>query len=86
MNVKTRVVHCKKEKYNVYIGRPTQWGNPFIIGVDGTREEVLDKFEKYLLGFPALLEAAKKELKGKTLGCWCDPFRCHGHIYAKYID
>jgi hypothetical protein len=22
----TRVVHCKKEEYDVYIGRPSKWG------------------------------------------------------------
>jgi hypothetical protein len=36
MVVKSRVVHCKKEKYNVYIGRPSKWGNPFTHWPDGT--------------------------------------------------
>ena len=26
----------------VYIGRPSKWGNPFVMGVDGTREELPD--------------------------------------------
>lgn len=25
----TLVVHCKKAPYDVYIGRPGPWGNPF---------------------------------------------------------
>jgi len=81
-----KIVHCKKNRYDVYIGRPSRWGNPFIIGGDGTREEVLEKFEKYILGFPQLLEAAKKELKGKTLGCWCSPQACHGDVYKRLIE
>lgn len=31
------VVHCKRARYDVYIGRPSQWGNPFQIRHDGTR-------------------------------------------------
>jgi hypothetical protein len=31
----TKVVHCKKEKYDIYIGRPSKWGNPFVISKDG---------------------------------------------------
>lgn len=81
-----RIVHCKKEEYDVYIGRPSKYGNPFIIGMDGTREEVIAKFEAYLLGFPQLLEDAKRELKGKVLACWCAPELCHGDIYKKHIE
>ena len=43
-----RVVHCKKDSFDVYIRRPSKWGNPFSIGVDGTREEVIEKYRKYL--------------------------------------
>jgi hypothetical protein len=31
-----RVVHCKRAPHDVYIGRPSRWGNPYIIGHDGT--------------------------------------------------
>ena len=41
VNSKTRVVNCKKEPYDVYIGRPSKWGNPFKIGRDGSRQEVI---------------------------------------------
>lgn len=99
MSDKIRVVHCKKEKYDVYIGRPGRanasmygdptygmWGNPFILDIDGNREEVLDKFEKFLRGHPQLLALAKEKLKGKVLGCWCAPEKCHGDIYKKIIE
>ncbi len=39
----TRVLYCKKEPYDVYVGRPSKWGNPFVIGRDGRRGEVIRK-------------------------------------------
>ena len=79
-----KVVHCRKQKHDVYIGRPSPWGNPFSIGKDGSRTEVIAKFK-------ALFEHSEHEhakwmraninqLKGKTLGCWCAPQACHGDI------
>jgi hypothetical protein len=68
---KTKVVHCTRGKHDVYIGRPSQWGNPFVIGKDGTQ--------------PSLL-AALPELTGRTLGCWCAPDACHGDVLAELAD
>lgn len=76
------VVHCKKEPYDVYIGRPSKWGNPFVIGRDGTREEVIEKYRHYILHNPRLL-ADLSELKGKVLGCWCAPKPCHGDVLVE---
>lgn len=78
----TRVVHCKCENYDVYIGRPSKWGNPFSIGKDGDRGEVIDKYKTYLKSHPELISDARTELKGKVLGCWCAPQLCHGDILA----
>lgn len=64
----------------VYVGRPTKWGNPFVIGRDGTREEVIAKFEAYLRRSPTLMAAAQRELKGKDLTCWCAPLPCHAQV------
>lgn len=80
------VVHCKKDKYDVYIGRPGPWGNPFEIGKDGDREEVVQKYAEWLLAQPELVEKAKQELKGKVLGCWCAPKLCHGNILAEIAN
>ena len=80
-----KVVHCKKEKFDVYIGRPGKWGNPFMIGKDGTREEVIKKYEKWILTNKPLLKDLA-ELKGKTLGCWCKPANCHGDILKKLAE
>ena len=59
------VVHCKRARYDVYIGRPSQWGNPFQIGRDGTRAQVIARYERWLEEQPELL-AALPELAGKT--------------------
>lgn len=66
----TNIVHCKKAPYDVYIGRPSKWGNPYKIGPDGTREEVIQKYEE-LVRTSKILMNALPSLAGKTLGCWC---------------
>lgn len=81
----TKVVHCKKEPYDVYIGSPSKWGNPFKIGPDGDRMTVIKKYKAYLENTPFLLESLS-ELKGKTLGCWCSPEMCHGDVLVKLAD
>jgi len=83
--MKTRVVHCKKSKYDVYIGRPQKWGNPFTIGRDGTREQVIAKHRAWILQHPKLLNDLH-ELQGKVLGCWCSPSSCHGDTLAELAD
>jgi hypothetical protein len=67
------------------IDRTTPYGNPFIIGKDGTRGEVIAKFEQYLCTNPELMEKVKA-LKGKDLVCWCAPLACHGDVIAKYAN
>ena len=81
----TRVVHCKKEQYDCYIGRPSKWGNKFVIGKDGTREEVVQKYKEWVLQQPELM-ASLHELKDKTLACWCKPLACHGDVLAELAD
>lgn len=81
----TKVVNCKKEKYDVYIGRPSRWGNPFRIGKDGSREDVIQKFKEYFYSNPKLMKDAVA-LKGKTLGCYCKPSPCHGDIIVDFLD
>lgn len=79
-----RIVHCGKDFYDVYCGRPSQWGNPFLIGKDGTREEVIEKFEDFIRNNQYLLSRLH-ELKGKILGCWCAPKKCHCEVLLKLL-
>lgn len=91
--MKTKIVNIKKESYDVYIGRGSIWGNPFKIGIDGTREEVIEQCEEWLLGRISAPENPKRPtlaqiklyLTGKTLGCYCRPLACHGDIYLKFL-
>lgn len=79
------VVHCKRNRYDVYIGRPSKWGNPFEIGKDGSREEVIQQYEEWLLDQPGLLSNLP-ELKDKILACWCAPKACHGDILERLAN
>lgn len=85
--MRTRVVNkTSGEPYDVYIGRPGKWGNPFVIGRDGDRDEVIIAYRSWLLGQPDLVQAAKTELRGKVLACWCAPKPCHGDVLAEVAD
>ena len=81
-----RVVHCKKEPYDVYIGRGSKWGNPYMIGKDGDRDEAISKYEAYIMGPANHLIQDLPELVGKTLGCWCKPQACHGDILKIMVE
>ena len=66
-------------------GGPRKWGNPFVIGRDGTRDDVIARYELWLLEQPELVDALP-ELAGKTLGCWCAPRACHGDVLARLAN
>jgi hypothetical protein len=64
----------------VYVGRPSPWGNPFSIGRDGDREEVIFKYLSWLHENPVFVERARRDLAGRDLVCWCAPEACHAEI------
>lgn len=89
----TRVVHCRKEPYDVYIGRGSKWGNPWThLPLEGTqaeyqvatREDAIDAYERYLLDSELIHDL--RELKGQRLGCYCKPKACHGDILARLAN
>ena len=80
-----KVVHCQQYEYDIYIGHGTIWGNPFVIGKDGNRKEVIDKYRIYAQGNKEILESLPK-LKNKVLGCWCKPKPCHGDVLKEMIE
>lgn len=67
---------------DTFIGRPSKWGNPFVIGSDGDRETVIEKYRGWVVEQPELM-AALPELKGKRLACYCAPQPCHGDVLAE---
>lgn len=85
----TTVVNKYKDTYDVYIGRGSIFGNPFVIGKDGTREEVIEKyrvyFEEKMLNDP-VFRAAVFSCRGLRLGCFCKPKACHGDIIKGFLD
>jgi hypothetical protein len=92
MSQEPKVVHCKKEPFDVYVGRGSIWGNPYSHKegtlakfVVGSRKEAVEKFEAYLLSNEELM-AKIGELKGKTLWCFCKPKSCHGDVLLKYAN
>jgi hypothetical protein len=65
----------------VYVGRRSRWGNPFKIGIDGDRDEVIRKYRTWLT------EKIRKHpdflvpLYGKDLCCWCrTDEHCHADV------
>ena len=72
----------------VYIGRGSRWGNPFVIGKDGSRDDVCEKHKQYLWDQVQSGEVSLDDLialKGKDLVCFCAPLRCHGHTLESAI-
>lgn len=81
----TTVVNMRHEFWDVNIARPGQFGNPFLLGVDGTLEEVIEKYRAWILTQPQLL-AQLPMLRGKRLGCFCAPQPCHGDVLKELAD
>ncbi len=91
--MQTRVVNKRHQKYDVYIGRGSKWGNPYTHIKGKTkaqffvknRDEAIEKYEEWIRQQPELL-ADLHELKNKRLGCYCRPHKCHGDILCDLIE
>lgn len=70
----------------IYVGRPTKWGNPFVLGRDGDRTAVIQKYRAWLLAQPELVTAARGELRGRDLECWCAPQACHADVLLEIAN
>ena len=80
------IAWAQKENLYVPIDRTSDWGNPFIMGTkedtaDGDRDTVCDNYDMFFQ-LKLSLQVRIGELKGKVLGCWCFPDRCHGDFLA----
>ncbi len=91
----TRIVNRHKERFDVYIGRGTPWGNPSIVGqvcarcgelhADGAA--TLPCYRQWLheqLQNPVIANKTKA-LLGRTLACSCKPKPCHGDILVRAV-
>lgn len=89
----TKVVHCRKDEFDVLIDRTSKWGNPYS-HKNGTlarykvlsRKEAIEKYKEWITkGEGQYLLNDLHELNGKTLGCWCKPSSCHGDILVDLV-
>lgn len=100
-NSKTKVVKYPQEECDVYIGRPTPWGNPWsskptnLAEVVCSKQEAVDNYRKWLNGedFVTFEQEKRnwildniKSLEGKRLGCWCESKPCHGDVLVDLIE
>jgi hypothetical protein len=79
-----------------YIGRPSLLGNPFVISIDGDRDEVVKKYERWLMDkckhngkiWKEIMRMKKslKEFGIVNLWCWCSPSLCHGNVIKKILE
>lgn len=90
----TTVVNRRFQPFEVNIGRPSKWGNPYSHLDKGTlakykvstRQEAIEAYRKYITeGEGKHLLNDLHELKGKILGCWCKPAACHGDVLVQLI-
>jgi hypothetical protein len=88
--MKTYIVNkYHKVQYDVYIGRGSDFGNPYVIGVDGDRDEVIKKYREYFykrIDEDPSFKLRVEELRGKTLACFCKPKSCHGDVIIDYLS
>jgi uncharacterized protein DUF4326 len=92
--MQTVVVNIHKEPFDVYIGRRGRgqdgyFGNPFRIGHGISREDAVERFEKYFIDRIDKDSEFRRRilaLKGKRLGCFCKPKACHGDVIADWLN
>jgi hypothetical protein len=70
----------------VRVDRRTAWGNPFRVGKDGTRAEVIHEYTLWLALRVADEPDYLEPLRGKRLACWCAPLPCHADVIASFLD
>lgn len=94
MKSETSVVNIRVRPCTRYIGREvgrfpaSQWGNPYHVGPDGTRAEVIEKYRRLIVRRLRRKVWRDRLLKldGHILGCWCAPKPCHGDVLVELIE
>lgn len=73
---------------SVYVGRPTIWGNPFVIGNGVSREDAVRLYREwaYDVDNEVFREAVRERLRGKDLACWCAPLACHADVLLEIAN
>lgn len=81
-----KVLNKYQSNDGVYIGRPSKWGNPYVITKTFNRLQVIEAYRKWIEQEPEFQEEVKRELKGKNLVCFCAPLPCHGDILLQIAN
>lgn len=89
--MKPRVLNKKSDKVPpgaMYVGRPSKWGNPYKIGLHGSREDVIANYRKMITkriaDNPKVFDL--EELRGRDLVCWCHPQPCHADVLLELTN
>ena len=83
-----KLPHCTKA-----VDRRSRWGNPFLMGRDGNRRQVVEKYPEHVLSSPGLLDGLEA-LRGFDLACWChewdgsgaNPMFCHADVLLELAN
>lgn len=90
MNDELKVLNAKNVGFtypnSVYVGRPSDFGNPFSIGIHGNRSQVIQRFKTLVENNKEFKQQIKDILKGKNLICWCSPLPCHADILLQIAN
>lgn len=82
------VVNKHHQPFDIYIGRGSRWGNPYQIGKDGDRDQVIAQYREYLWRQIQNGEVTSTDLlnlDGKRLACFCKPKACHGDVIVAAV-
>ena len=81
-----------------YVGRPSPLGNPFKLGRDGSRAEVIASYRSWLWAqlqepgsaqrqeLERLLAQAQAQAGPLELLCWCAPLACHAEVIRSALS
>jgi hypothetical protein len=72
----------------VYVGRPTKYGNPYIVGKDGIQGACVELYKEWIENPEQqdLKKDIEENLKGKDLICWCKPLACHADVILEIAN
>lgn len=73
----------------VYVGRPSRWRNPYRIGRDGNRDQVIALYRRHLwreIKAGRITRDDLRALAGHDLVCWCAPKPCHAEVLRRAVE
>lgn len=81
-----RVKGWKMPPNTVKVARPTRWGNPFVVGVDGDASACVESYRMMIENNRDYQLEVQRVLRGKNLACWCEKSPCHAEILIEWAN